>query len=377
MNLSCRHHRNICIAIASVATVPVMAAGEFWTFTPPASQMALNIEGLHSYLMVVILAIFVLVFGFMFYAILRHRKSLGHVAKPFHENVTIEILWTLIPAIILLAMAWPAASVVLAQRDTRGAAMTIKATGFQWFWSYDYLDYGFGFKSKLATPRAQIDNHHGEGQAKGEHYLLEVDHEVVVPVGQKIRILTTANDVIHSWGVPAFGVKQDAIPGFIRDTWFTADKIGTFRGQCVELCGKDHAFMPIVVKVVSQTDFKQWVAEQQARAKAMKDDPNKTWTQPELLARGKQVYEANCAACHKVDGTGGGPFPSMVGSKLVTGDKAGHVQMVLNGKNAMPAWASLSDVEIAAVISYERNSWGNQSGFVLPAEVRAARGASQ
>ncbi|WP_373973967.1 cytochrome c oxidase subunit II [Chitinibacter sp. SCUT-21] len=351
------------------------AEGEFWTFQPPASQIAWQIEGLHSYLMIIILIIFVVVFGFMFYAILRHRKSLGHDAKPFHENTTVEILWTLIPALILLGMAWPAASVVLAQKDSRGAAMTIKATGFQWFWAYEYLDYGFGFKSKLATPQAQIDNHNGQESSKNEHYLLEVDHQLVVPVGQKIRILTTANDVIHSWGVPAFGVKQDAIPGFIRDTWFKADKIGTYRGQCVELCGKGHAFMPIVVKVVSETDFKQWIAEQQARAKAQQDDPNKVWSDADLITRGRQVYEANCQTCHQADGKGSGPFPALAGSKIASGNKANHLHIVLNGKNAMPAWTSLSDVEIAAVISYERNSWGNKADVVHPQEVKTARGA--
>jgi cytochrome c oxidase subunit 2 len=370
-----RQATSLLLANCALWPMSALAQGEFWTFQPPASQLALQIEGLHSYLMIVILAIFVLVFGFMFYAIFRHRKSLGHSAKPFHENTTVEILWTLIPALILLGMAWPAASVVLAQKDTRGAAMTIKATGFQWFWAYDYLDYGFGFKSKLATPQAQIDNHQSSGEAKGEHYLLEVDQELVVPVGLKVRILTTANDVIHSWGVPALGVKQDAIPGFIRDTWFKADKVGTYRGQCVELCGKGHAFMPIVVKVVSEADFKQWIAGQQARAKAMKDDPNKKWSDAELLARGRQVYDANCATCHQADGKGSGPFPSLVGSKIATGSMEGHLHIVLNGKNAMPNWSSLSDVEIAAVLSYERNSWGNAASYVHPSEVKTARGA--
>lgn len=355
------------------------AEGEFWTFQPPATRIAQQIEGLHSYLMVVILGVFVLVFGVMFYAILRHRKSLGFEAKPFHENTTVEILWTLIPALILLGMAWPAASVVLAQKDTRGATMTIKTTGFQWFWAYEYLDFGFGFKSKLATPQTQInnygDNHQQAGEAKGKHYLLEVDQELVVPVGQKIRILTTANDVIHSWGVPALGVKQDAIPGFIRDTWFKAEKIGTYRGQCVELCGKGHAFMPIVVKVVSEAEFKQWIASQQARAKAMQDDPNKAWSDADLLARGRQVYEANCATCHQADGKGSGPFPALAGSKIATGSKEGHLHIVLNGKNAMPNWSSLSDVEIAAVLSYERRSWGNQAELVHPSDVKTARGA--
>lgn len=370
-----RQRRELPVLLLSLCASKVMAAGEFWTFTPPASLIARQIEGLHSYLMIIILIIFFAVFGVMFYAIVRHRKSLGHTAKPFHENTTIEILWTLIPALILLGMAWPAASVVLAQKDSRGAVMTIKATGFQWFWAYEYLDFGFGFKSKLATPQAQIDNHHTGGESKNPHYLLEVDRELVVPVGQKIRILTTANDVIHSWGVPALGVKQDAIPGFIRDTWFKAEKVGTYRGQCVELCGKGHAFMPIVVKVLSEPDFKRWIADQQAHAKAMQDDPNKVWSAVELIARGRQVYEANCQTCHQPNGKGGGPFPALAGSKVATGAKADHVHIVLNGKNAMPAWSSLSDVEIAAVISYERNSWGNQAGILQPSEVKTARGA--
>jgi cytochrome c oxidase subunit II len=231
----------------------------------------------------------------------------------------------------------------------------------------------------LATPQAQIDNygdnHRSGGEAKGEHYLLEVDQALIVPVGVKVRLLTTANDVIHSWGVPALGVKQDAIPGFIRDTWFKADKVGTFRGQCVELCGKGHAFMPIVVKVVSEPEFKQWIAAQQARAKSMQDDPNKTWTDAELLARGRQVYEANCQTCHQANGQGSGPFPALAGSKIATGSQAAHIQMVLNGKNAMPNWSSLSDVEIAAVVSYERQSWGNKADIVHPQEVKSARGA--
>ncbi|QKJ66100.1 cytochrome c oxidase subunit II [Deefgea piscis] len=349
------------------------ASGEFWTFQPPVTGIAQQIESLHSWLMLLILLIFVLVFGFMFYAILRHRKSLGHVAKPFHENTLVEILWTLIPALILLGMAWPAASVILAQKNTHDADFTIKATGHQWYWAYDYLDHGFGFKSKLATPRGQIENYQSQGEAKNPQYLLEVDQPLVVPVGKKIRILTTSNDVIHSWGVPAFGVKQDAIPGFIRDTWFKADKIGTYRGQCVELCGKDHGFMPIVVNVVSQADFDRWLAQQQARAKAARDDPNKVWTRDELLQRGKQAYEANCAACHKADGAGSGAFPALAGSKIANGAKAEHIRIVLNGKNAMPSWGTLSDVELAAAISYERTAWGNQADLVMPAEIRAAR----
>lgn len=362
------------LGIGAFAAVNWAHAQEaIWTFQPPVTGIARQIESLHTWLMLVILVIFFLVFGFMFYAILRHRKSLGHEAKPFHENTLVEILWTLIPALILLGMAWPAARVILTQKNTHGADFTIKATGFQWFWAYDYLDHGFGFKSKLATPREQIENFSGSAPNKTEHYLLEVDQPVVVPVGKKIRILTTSNDVIHSWGMPAFGVKQDAIPGFIRDTWFKAEKTGTYRGQCVELCGKDHAFMPIVVKVVTEKEFADWLAEQQARAKAAKDDPNKVWTRPELIARGQQVYEANCAACHQSNGVGGGAYPSIVGSKIATGAKSEHIKLVLEGKNAMPAWSTLSDVELAAVLSYQRTSWGNQADIVMPAEIRAAR----
>ncbi|SMC29176.1 cytochrome c oxidase subunit 2 [Andreprevotia lacus DSM 23236] len=343
-------------------------------FQPAQTSIAQDIHDLHSWLMVVILVIFCLVFGVMFYAIFKHRRSLGHNAKPFHENTAVEVAWTLIPALILVVMAWPAAKVVLAQKDSHDATLTIKATGYQWFWGYDYLDSGFGYKSKLVTPRSQIENYKSAGDAKGEHYLLEVDEPLVVPVDTKVRILTTSNDVIHSWAMPAFGVKQDAIPGFIRDTWFKAERTGIFRGQCSELCGRDHGFMPIVVKVVSKDDYKTWLGKKQAEAKAAADDPNKTWTRDELIARGQKVYEANCVACHKADGKGGGPFPALAGSKIATGPKEGHVHIVLTGKNAMPSWAGLTDTEIAAVITYERNSFGNKTGdFVLPKDVKAAR----
>ncbi|AOY02302.1 cytochrome c oxidase subunit II [Jeongeupia sp. USM3] len=323
--------------------------------------------------MVIIIVIFIAVFGVMFYAVFRHRKSLGHKARPFHENTTVEVLWTVIPALILAVMAWPAAKVVLAQKDSRGATLTVKATGYQWFWGYDYVDYGFGYKSKLTTPRGQIDNYRGNSE-KGQHYLLEVDEPLVVPVGQKVRILTTSNDVIHSWAMPAFGVKQDAIPGFIRDTWFKAEREGTFRGQCSELCGQDHGFMPIVVKVVSAAQFKDYVSQKQAAAKAMADDPSKVWTRDDLVTRGQKVYEANCQSCHQANGMGSGAFPAIAGSRVANGPIGGHVHLVLTGKNAMPSWAALSDTEIAAVITFQRNAFGNKTGDMLqPKDVKLAR----
>ncbi|GAB7127864.1 hypothetical protein JCM19000A_23710 [Silvimonas sp. JCM 19000] len=365
--------RRLC-AMAAACTPSFALAESPYTFQTPQSPIASHINDLHTWIMLIIVVVFVVVFGLMFYSIFKHRRSVGHQARHFHENTAVEVAWTIIPALILAVMAFPAAKLVLAQKNTTNADITIKATGYQWLWGYDYMDYGFGYKSRLATPRAQIENYKDGAPPKNPLYLLEVDEPLVVPVGKRVRILTTANDVIHSWYVPALGVKQDAIPGFIRDTWFTAEHIGTYRGQCTELCGRDHGYMPIVVKVVSDADFKTWVTAQQAKAKAAQDDPNKKWTKDELLARGKQVFESNCAACHKVDGKGGGPFPALAGSKIATGPKEGHIHIVLTGKNAMPSWAGLSDVEVASVITYERNSFGNHTGdFVLPAEVKAAR----
>lgn len=341
----------------------------------PVNDLAREVYGLHTFLLVVCTVIFVVVFGVMFYSIFKHRKSRGHKAANFHESTTVEIIWTIIPVLILVAMAWPATKVIIAQKDTRGADMTIKVTGYQWKWGYDYLDEGFAFHSRLKTPQEQYENFAGEKPVRNADYLLEVDNPVVVPVGKRVRVLLTANDVIHSWWVPAFSVKQDAIPGFIRDTWFQADKEGIYRGQCVELCGKDHGFMPIVVHVVSQEKYDAWVVEQKKLAAASQDDPNKVWTQADSMARGQKVYEANCAVCHKPDGKGQGAFPALDGSKIVNGDKAGQIDILLNGKNAMPAWGkTLSDTEIAAVMTYTRNSWGNKTGEVLqPVDIKTAR----
>ena len=348
-----------------------------WYFQTPASKMAQEIDWLHQVVMWIILVIFVGVFGFMFYACYAHRKSIGHKAEQFHENTTVEILWTIIPALILIVIAWPVTKTVIAQKDTSAPDLTIKVTGYQWKWGYDYIKgegEGISFVSTMSTPREQI-----EGKApKGENYLLEVDNEVVVPVGKKVRVITTAADVIHAWWIPAFGAKQDAIPGFLRDIWFRAEETGTFRGQCTELCGKEHAFMPIVVRVVSPDDYSKWVGEQKKSMAAAADDPNKAWDVKELAARGEKVYAANCVACHQASGQGlpAMKAPALAGNKLVIGPQAPSIDTVLHGRpnTAMQAFAKqLSDTEIAAVITYTRNSWGNKASDVQPAEVKARR----
>jgi len=276
-------------------------------------------------------------------------------------------------------MAYPATKTILAYKDTSNPDVTIKATGYQWKWGYDYLNEGVSFYSNLATPRDQIDGANDAARSKNANYLLEVDNPVVVPVGKKIRIITTANDVIHAWWVPAFGVKQDSIPGFVRDTWFRADRVGTYRGQCAELCGKDHAFMPIVVEVVEPEKYAQWVAGQKktASAAAVVDDPAKQWNMEELRAQGEKVYASQCVACHQASGAGvPGTFPALTASKVVVGDKAAHINIVLNGKpgTAMAPFKHLNDVEVAAVVTYERNALGNKIGdFVTPADVKAVR----
>ena len=355
----------------------VTSAALQWNMQTPATRVAEEVYDMHLAMMAIILVIFVGVFAVMFYSVYAHRKSKGHQAAQFHENTTVEIIWTVVPFIILIFMAWPATKVLLTLRDTSNPDMTIKVTGYQWKWGYDYLKgegEGISFLSTLATPRDQIEG----SSAKGENYLLEVDNPLVVPVGKKVRILTTANDVIHSWWVPAFGIKQDAIPGYVRDTWFRADRTGTFRGQCAELCGKDHGFMPVVVEVLPADKYSAWVNDQKKKMAAQADDPNKIWTLEGLKARGEKVYAANCVACHQASGQGvKGTFPALDGSNVVTGPKAGHIDRVLNGKpgTAMAAFGKqLSDTEIAAVVTYERNSWGNKTGEAIqPAEVKSQR----
>jgi len=353
------------------------AMGLEWNLQPAVTKIAADIHGLHEYVMVLVTVIFAGVFGFMFWSVYAHRKDKGHKAEQFHENTTVETIWTVIPAIILIVIAWPATRVVVAQKDTSNPDLTIKVTGYQWRWGYDYIKgegEGISFISTLATPREQI-----EGRApKGEHYLLEVDNEMIVPIRRKVRVLTTAADVIHSWWIPAFGAKQDAIPGLVRDLHFKAEKTGVYRGQCVELCGKEHGFMPIVVRVVTQDEYTKWVGEKKKAMAAAADDPNRTYSLDELKSRGEKVYAANCVACHQASGRGTPPaFPPLDGSKLVTGPKEAQADVVLNGRpnTAMAAFGKqLNDVELAAVITFTRNNWGNKTGdLVQPAEVKALR----
>lgn len=345
---------------------------------PPVTAIAVEQNWLHWFMLILCTVIFVVVFGVMFYSIWKHRRSVGHQAQELPEPIWVELGWTIVPFLIVIGMALPATKVLVAQKDTTNAEVTIKATGMQWQWGYDYIKgegEGIGFISRL-DPSHRVMSNAGTGP-KPDDYLLKVDNPLVVPVGQKIRLITTANDVIHSWMIPAFGVKQDAIPGFVRDTWFRAEKEGMYYGQCVELCGKEHAYMPINVKVVSAAEYTAWVNEQQTIMAAKADDPSKVWELTALVERGATVYAANCAACHQASGKGAGPIKALDGSAIVLNkDHKEVISSLLNGRanGAMPAWKSLSDTEIAAVITYAKNSWSNQSGdLVQPAAVQAAR----
>jgi len=346
---------------------------------PAVTQIAAEQAWLHWFMLIICTVIFVAVFGVMFYSIFKHRKSLGHQPANFHESVKVEIAWTVVPFIIVILMALPATKAVVAQKDTSNADLTIKATGYQWKWGYDYIKgegEGIGFVSTLDNEHREISNSGAKG-VQIDNYLLKVDNPLVVPVDKKVRIITTANDVIHAFAVPAFGVKQDAIPGFVRDTWFRAEKTGDFYGQCQELCGKEHAYMPIHVKVVSAEEYSKWVAEQQKAMAAKMDDPNKVWALEDILKRGEKVYAANCAACHQANGKGAGSIKALDGSAVVLDtDKAKQIKILLNGQanGAMPAWKQLSDTDIAAVISYTKNNWSNKTGqLVQPAEIKASR----
>jgi cytochrome c oxidase subunit 2 len=349
---------------------------------PPAvTAIAREQQWLHWFMLILCTVIFVAVFAVMFYSIWKHRKSLGHKPATFHESVTVEIIWTVIPFIIVILMALPATKVVVAMKDTSNADVTIKATGMQWKWGYDYVKgegEGIGFVSTLDGEQREMSNN--GGPKKGEivdDYLFKVDNPLVVPVDKKIRIITTANDVIHAFAVPAFGIKQDAIPGFVRDTWFRAEKIGDYHGQCQELCGKEHAYMPIHVKVVSAEDYSKWVEGEKKKMAALADDPSKVWTLAEITQRGEKVYAQNCVACHQTHGKGGGAIKPLDGAAVVLDtDKAKQIKVLLNGQNngAMPAWKALSDTDIASVISYTKNHWSNQTGQVVqPADVAALR----
>ncbi len=333
-----------------------------------------KVFNLHMLIFWICVVVCIGVFAVLIYSIYAHRKSKGAVPATFHESTTVEVIWTTIPFVVLVAMAVPATTTLLALEDTRDSDMSIQVTGYQWKWKYDYLDEGISFFSTLSTPREQIT-----GDApKDDTYLMDVDNPIVVPINKKIRFLITSNDVIHSWWVPDLGWKQDAVPGFINDAWTELKEPGTYRGKCAELCGKDHGFMPIVLIAKTEDDYQQWVADQKAGAAAEAASATRAWTMAELMARGETVYNTACAACHQPTGAGiPGVFPAVTGSAIAMGPVAGHLDIIINGKagTAMQAFgAQLSDVDIAAVTTFERNGLGNSVGdMVQPSEVAAAR----
>jgi len=372
------HSARYALAIFLLACInPLLAEDAKYNMTRGVTDISGQVYDLHMIIFYICCAIAAIVFGLMFWSILHHRKAKGATPAQFHGSLKIEIIWTAIPVVILVAMAIPASKTLIAMEDASEADITVLITGSQWKWHYKYLDYPIEFYSLLATPRDAINNQ----AEKTDLYLRDVDKPLVLPTGKKIRFLVTADDVIHSWWVPAFAVKKDANPGFINETWTKVDKPGIYRGQCAELCGKDHAFMPVVVDVRSPEDFDLWVAqelERQAQEKAA-EAARGNMTMDELMAQGQKIYETHCAACHQISGEGlPGVIPALKGSVMATTDIPAHIQIVVNGKagTAMQAYGKqLTNSELAAVITYERNAWGNNTGeLVQAADVAAVKG---
>ncbi|WP_392538351.1 cytochrome c oxidase subunit II [Legionella sp. 227] len=373
--------RLLTILGAWVASQPIFAAADFWQVNmhEGVTPVSRDVYYLHMVCMAVCAVIGVVVFGVMIYSMIHHRKSKGYKAASFHDNPRLEIVWSIIPFLILVGLAIPATRVLIRMDDTRQSEITVKIVGYQWRWQYEYLDQGISFFSTLSTPFAQIQNK----EKKNDWYLLEVDKPMVLPVNKKIRFLVTSNDVVHSWWVPELGIKRDAIPGFMYEAWATIQKPGTYRGQCAELCGVNHGFMPIVVEAVSQDDFDKWVAAQtksqdQYNKEEATPAAQKTMTRDELLTVGKQKYEQFCSPCHRPDGTGIPPlYPALKGSSVATGNPISrHIDTILNGVpgTAMqPYKDQLTDEEIAAIATYERNAWENNTND----EVQAAEVAAQ
>ncbi len=341
-----------------------------------------NVYQLHMIIFIVCCVIGIVVFALMFWAILHHRKSKGVEPAQFHESTKVEILWTAIPFVILIGMAVPATKTLIAMEDTSKSELTIKITGSQWKWHYEYLNQDVDFYSIMSTPQEQIKNQ----TSKGENYLLEVDKPLVIPTDRKVRFLMTSDDVIHAWWVPDFAVKKDANPGFINESWTRVNEPGTYRGQCAELCGKDHGFMPVVVVAKKPDEFDKWLAQAQAekRNAAQADQAllSQTLSKEELMTLGEQVYNASCLACHQPTGLGiPGVFPGLKGSPIALGDVNAHIDMVLNGTpgTAMQAFAKqLTLKQLAAIVTYERNAWGNDTGDVVqPSQIEARMKGAQ
>ena len=347
--------------------------------TPGVTDISQSVYDLHMIVFWICVVIGIVVFGVMFWSMFKYRKSQGAKPAQFHESTLVEIIWTIIPVIILVAMAIPATSTLREIYDVEESDIDIKITGYQWKWRYDYINDEVGFFSSLSTPQDQINNQ----EAKSDNYLLEVDEPLVIPVNKKIRFLVTSNDVIHSWWVPAFAVKKDAIPGFVNEAWTKVNTPGIYRGQCAELCGKDHGFMPIVVKAVEEPEYKAWLLAKQEKAKAetllASQQSAQQWSLEDLMAKGETVYNTSCAMCHQANGEGIPPaFPAIKGSAIAMGAVENHISIVLDGKpgTAMQAFGQqLNDVDLAAVITYERNAWGNKKGDVVsPQDIAKAKG---
>ena len=346
------------------------------------TEISQKVYDLHMIIFLVCVVIGVVVFGAMFWSIIHHRRSAGYEAAQFHESTKLEIAWTIVPTIILIVMAVPATSVLIDMYDTGGEDMTVEVRGYQWKWQYKYLDddfnQTFSFFSNMSTSQDEIQNR----SAKGEYYLLEVDKPLRIPANRKVRFLVTAEDVIHAWWVPDFGIKRDAVPGMLNELWTVVPKPGVYRGQCTELCGKEHGFMPVVVEVMEEDAFDAWYAEEVANEAIRKENLSKTFSPEELMAQGEAVYGTFCASCHQANGAGVPPvFPSLVGSEIVNGERDGHIRMVLDGVpgTSMQAFGKQLDAaQIAAVVHYERHSWGNNAGDITqPRDVIAVQEAGQ
>ena len=366
-----RFLHQFCIALAFLIPSSVFAA---WELNMPrgVTDTSHIVYDLHMLILWICVGIGVIVFGVMFWSIIYHRKSQGAQAAQFHESTTVEIIWTVIPFIILIGMAVPATKVLIDMYDSTESDIDIQVTGYQWKWQYKYLGEDIEFFSSLKTSKEEISN----AKEKNPHYLLDVDNEVVVPINKKVRFLFTANDVVHAWWVPELAIKKDAIPGFINESWTRINEVGTYRGQCAELCGKDHGFMPVVVKAVTQEDYDIWVADQKSASLAKAAEADKEWSKDDLIAAGEAVYQTSCAGCHMVDGSGLPPaFPALNGNAIVLGDIAQHMHVVIDGVpgTAMAAYGKqLSAVDLADVITYKRNAWDNKTGDVItPADVTA------
>jgi cytochrome c oxidase subunit 2 len=373
--MSLKYFHNLHLKIFSTLLVfasPMHADWFALNMTRGVTDISNEVFELHMLIFWICVVIGVVVFSVMFYSMYAHTKKKNPVAASFHENHKLEIAWTIVPFLILIAMAVPASKTLVKIYDDEAGDVNIQVTGYQWKWQYNYLEDDISFFSNLSTDMDEINNL----VPKGEHYLQEVDEMVVIPAGKKVRFLITANDVIHSWWMPAFAIKQDAIPGFVNTAWTKVDKPGVYRGKCTELCGKNHGFMPIVVKVVEQEEYNQWVDEKKQAAIKMAELTTKDWTAQELVERGESVYAVNCVACHQTNGQGiPGIFPALAGSDIVMNQKDKNIEILMEGVQgaAMNSFSYLSEVELAAVITYTRQSWGNAENgdgeIVVPKDI--------